>query len=60
MQSADGVLVPGGFGTRGVEGKISAAGFARREGKPYLGLCLGMQVAVIEYARSVRTPYRIP
>lgn len=53
MEAADGILVPGGFGERGVEGKIAAAGFARTKGKPYLGICLGMQVAVIEYARSV-------
>jgi CTP synthase len=49
----DGVLVPGGFGDRGIEGKIAAAGFARRTGLPYFGLCLGMQVAVIEFARNV-------
>jgi len=49
----DGVLVPGGFGDRGIEGKIAAAGYARRSGLPYFGLCLGMQVAVIEYARNV-------
>ncbi|MBE3559117.1 MAG: CTP synthase, partial [Ktedonobacteraceae bacterium] len=48
-----GIVVPGGFGHRGVEGKILAAGFARRKNIPYLGLCLGMQVAVIEFARSV-------
>jgi CTP synthase len=45
--------VPGGFGGRGVEGKIEAARIAREEGIPYLGICLGMQVAVIEYARNV-------
>ena len=49
----DGILVPGGFGSRGVEGKIAAARYAREGGVPYLGLCLGMQIAVIEYARSV-------
>jgi CTP synthase len=49
----DGVLVPGGFGVRGVEGKISAAQFAREHKVPYLGICLGMQVATIEYARHV-------
>ncbi len=49
----DGILVPGGFGPRGVEGMISAARYARERGVPYLGLCLGMQVAVIEYARNV-------
>ncbi len=49
----DGVLVPGGFGKRGVEGKISTAQFAREHKVPYLGICLGMQVATIEYARHV-------
>jgi CTP synthase len=48
-----GVLIPGGFGERGVEGKISAARFARENKVPYLGLCLGMQVATIEFARNV-------
>jgi CTP synthase len=48
-----GVLVPGGFGERGVEGKIRAAQYAREKGIPYLGLCLGMQVATIEFARNV-------
>jgi CTP synthase len=48
-----GVLVPGGFGERGVEGKIRAAQYARETGIPYLGLCLGMQVATIEFARNV-------
>lgn len=53
----DGIVVPGGFGIRGVEGKIKAAQYARENKLPYLGLCLGMQVAVIEYARYVlRTP----
>ena len=47
----DGVLVPGGFGSRGVEGKICAARYARESKTPYLGICLGMQVATIEYAR---------
>lgn len=47
----DAILVPGGFGKRGVEGKIAAARFARENGIPYLGICLGMQVALIEYAR---------
>lgn len=50
---ADAVLVPGGFGQRGVEGKIAAAKYARENGIPYFGLCLGMQVAVIEFARNV-------
>ncbi len=49
----DGILVPGGFGNRGIEGKICAAQFAREQDIPYLGICLGMQIAVIEYARNV-------
>jgi CTP synthase len=49
----DGILVPGGFGERGVEGKILAAKFAREQKIPYLGICLGMQVALIEFARNV-------
>lgn len=49
----DGILVPGGFGARGIEGKIVAAEFARVNNIPYLGICLGMQVAVIEFARNV-------
>ena len=49
----DGILVPGGFGNRGVEGKIIAAKYAREHDIPYLGICLGMQTAVIEYARNV-------
>lgn len=49
----DAILVPGGFGLRGVEGKISTAQFAREQQVPYLGICLGMQVATIEYARHV-------
>jgi CTP synthase len=53
LTQADGVLVPGGFGTRGIEGKICAARFARENGTPYFGICLGMQVAVIEFARHV-------
>jgi CTP synthase len=48
----DAILVPGGFGKRGVEGKIAAAQFAREHKVPYLGICLGMQVALIEYARN--------
>lgn len=51
--SANGILVPGGFGSRGVEGMIAAAKWARENNTPYLGICLGMQVAVIEFARSV-------
>src|ERR1700687_1843211 len=53
LESLDGIVVPGGFGHRGIEGKIKAANFARRTNKPYLGLCLGLQVAVIDIARSV-------
>ena len=53
MHSVAGVLVPGGFGTRGVEGKIAAAKYCREAKKPYLGICLGMQVMVIEFARNV-------
>ena len=53
LDEVDAVLVPGGFGDRGVEGKISAVKYARENGVPYLGICLGMQVAVIEYARNV-------
>jgi CTP synthase len=49
----DAILVPGGFGKRGIEGKIVAAQYAREQGVPYLGICLGMQVATIEYARHV-------
>jgi CTP synthase len=51
--SADSILVPGGFGNRGSEGKIAAATWARTKAKPYLGICLGMQVAVVEFARNV-------
>ncbi|CDH52422.1 ctp synthase [Lichtheimia corymbifera JMRC:FSU:9682] len=51
--SAQGILVPGGFGTRGIEGMITAAKWAREHKIPYLGICLGMQIAVIEFARSV-------
>lgn len=53
LQGADGILVPGGFGHRGVEGKILAAKYARENRVPYLGICLGMQLAVIEFARTV-------
>jgi CTP synthase len=49
----DGILVPGGFGERGVEGKIAAVRYARENGLPYFGICLGLQVAVVEFARSV-------
>ena len=53
LSDVSGVLVPGGFGTRGVEGMITACQYAREHGIPYLGLCLGMQVAIIEFARHV-------
>ena len=53
LADVDAVLVPGGFGKRGVEGKIKAIQFARENGVPYLGICLGMQLAVIEYARNI-------
>jgi CTP synthase len=53
LQGLDAILVPGGFGSRGIEGKIAAANYARINQVPYLGICLGMQVAVIEFARNV-------
>jgi len=53
LKNLDGILIPGGFGDRGIEGKILAAQFAREEAIPYFGLCLGMQIAVIEFARHV-------
>jgi len=53
LENMDAILVPGGFGERGIEGKIAAAGFARRNNIPYLGICLGLQVAVIDFARSI-------
>src|SRR5205807_3739843 len=53
LSRADGILIPGGFGGRGIEGKIAAAGVARERRIPYLGICLGMQVAVAEFARNV-------
>jgi len=52
LRHVDAVLVPGGFGHRGVEGKVLAAGYARQQNIPYLGICLGLQVAVIEFARQ--------
>ena len=52
LEGMDAILVPGGFGKRGVEGKISAIHFARTNGIPYLGICLGLQLAVVEYARN--------
>jgi CTP synthase len=53
LAACDGVLVPGGFGVRGIEGKIQAARYAREHGLPYLGICLGMQIAVAEFARHI-------
>jgi CTP synthase len=53
LGDVDGILVPGGFGSRGIEGKIAAAHFARVNRVPYFGICLGMQIAIIEYARNV-------
>ncbi len=53
LARADGILIPGGFGGRGIEGKIAAAQIARESGIPYLGICLGMQIAVAEFARHV-------
>lgn len=53
LSRADGILVPGGFGGRGIEGMILAARFARERGVPYFGICLGMQIAVVEFARNV-------
>ena len=53
LEGMNGIVVPGGFGDRGIEGKIQAVRFARENGVPYLGICLGMQVAVIEFARNV-------
>ena len=53
LSQVDGILVPGGFGIRGVEGKVAAARFARLNRVPYLGICLGLQCAVIEFARNV-------
>jgi CTP synthase len=53
MEKMDGILVPGGFGKRGTEGKIAAIRYARENGVPYLGICLGMQLATIEFARHV-------
>ncbi len=53
LKQADAILVPGGFGTRGIEGKLLAAQFAREQGVPYLGICLGLQIAILEFARHV-------
>jgi CTP synthase len=53
LETCDGILIPGGFGVRGIEGKIRAARYARENGVPYLGICLGMQIAVADFARHV-------
>jgi CTP synthase len=53
LEDADGILIPGGFGERGIEGKVLAARIAREHGIPFLGICLGMQMAVVEFARHV-------
>jgi len=53
LEAADGILVPGGFGSRGIEGKIRAIQYAREDNIPFFGICLGMQMAVVEYARHV-------
>ncbi|MFO7591864.1 MAG: CTP synthase, partial [Acidimicrobiia bacterium] len=53
LRELDGIVIPGGFGFRGIEGKITAAGYAREHDIPFLGLCLGVQCAVIEFARGV-------
>jgi CTP synthase len=53
LEGADGILIPGGFGERGIEGKVEAARIAREKGIPFLGICLGMQIAVVEFARHV-------
>ena len=53
LENCDGIIVPGGFGNRGIEGMILAAGWCRRNNVPYLGICLGVQIAVIEFARNV-------
>ena len=60
LAGMDAILVPGGFGERGIEGKIAAVRYAREHGIPYLGICLGMQLAVIEFARNVAGPRRAP
>jgi CTP synthase len=53
LSGVDGILIPGGFGVRGVEGKVAAVRFAREHGVPFLGICLGLQCAVVEFARNV-------
>ena len=60
LRELDGIVIPGGFGERGVEGKIAAAGYARENDIPCLGLCLGMQVMTIDFARNVLGPGRAP
>ena len=53
LDSADGILIPGGFGERGIEGKVAASRYAREQDVPFLGICLGMQMAVVDYARHI-------
>ena len=53
LKNCDGILIPGGFGARGIEGKIEAIKFARENKIPFLGICLGMQLCMIEFARNV-------
>ncbi|MFP3489608.1 CTP synthase, partial [Staphylococcus sp. SIMBA_130] len=53
LSDVDGILVPGGFGDRGIEGKITAIHYARENKVPFLGICLGMQLASVEFARNV-------
>ena len=53
LKNVSGILIPGGFGKRGTEGKISVINFARKKKIPFLGICFGMQMAVIEFARNV-------
>ena len=53
ITNADGILVPGGFGDRGIKGKLKAISYARTSKTPYLGICLGMQLAVVEFAQNV-------
>lgn len=53
LEKVDGILIPGGFGSTGTEGKITAIKFAREHGKPFFGICLGLQLAIIEYARNI-------
>ena len=56
LEHADAILVPGGFGVRGTEGKIAAVRYARERKVPFFGICLGLQMAVIEFARNVLRP----